>query len=155
AFFINIPIALGALTILARVFPPSPARHRQRVDVAGAVLLATALVALLTATRRDSGFDAWALGTLGCTAVLLAAAFVWVERHARHPLLPLRLFAGSAFSAASVISAVSGVALFGAVVFLPIYLQSALAMTPIASALHLWPLMSGVTIAALSGGRIL
>ena len=155
AFFINVPVALGALAILAVAFRPGSARHAQRVDYVGALLLAASLVALLIATRHDSGLDSWSTALLGCTAAVLAAAFVWIERRARHPLLPLTLFASGAFSAATAVSAASGVALFAAVVFLPIYLQTALGMTPIVSGLHVWPLMSGVTLAAIAGGRVL
>jgi len=167
AFFINLPIALLVLVVLIVVFRPQSVRHvqsgmqpvaqsvAQSVDYPGAALLAATLITALVATRRDAGFGTWIILALAICAVLFAVAFLWTERRARHPLLPLSLFANRAFAGATVLSLISGVALFAAVVFLPLYLQSGLGKTPTTSALYLLPLMGGLTLAAIAGGKVL
>lgn len=153
AFFINVPGALLALAVLGRWFRPGPARHPQRIDVAGALLLAAALVCLLLATRREAGWTGAVSAALVAAAAVAALGFVAQQRRAAAPLIPLSLFGSAAFAAATLISGLSGVALFSAVVFLPSYLQITLGLTPSGSAWHLLPLMAGVTLAAMAAGR--
>ncbi|MCA0244607.1 MAG: MFS transporter [Proteobacteria bacterium] len=155
ALLLNAPAALVALALLARArFGQPQAGPERRLDWAGAALLAAALVCLLLATRSGLAGTAggWALALLGLTLLL---GFVAVERRAADPLLPLALFGNTGFSAAAVLSIGSGVGLFAAVVFLPLYLQGALRQTPTASALHLLPLMLGLTVASRLCGRAL
>ena len=157
AFFVNLPVAAVAWGLIAWAMPGGGERGEQRIDFLGATLLAGALVSLLLATRRETRAEA---GTLGTGVLLLAtakfgAAFAWSQKRAKHPLLPLSLFTRPVFSTAAVLSAVSGVALFSAVVFLPTYLQSVLLKTPTGSAWHLLPLMGGITLAAVNTGKLL
>jgi hypothetical protein len=155
AFYINAPVALVVLAVLALRFPRTPARHPHRLDVIGAALLAGAAVSLLLAVRRDAAATAAQTTFLALLALKLGVAFVLAQRKARHPIVPLSLFAARAFAGVTLISLVTGVALFAAVVFLPMYLQTALHLTPTRSAWHLLPLMAGITAAAVTGGKAL
>jgi EmrB/QacA subfamily drug resistance transporter len=156
AFFINLPVAVLALGLIAACMPRAEARPGERIDVLGAALLAGTLVSLLLATRRDTAQPAaWSVGALLSVAAACAAGFVFSQRRTPHPILPLSLFAQRVFSASAGLSAVSGVALFSAVVFLPTYLQSVLRLTPTTSAWHLLPLMGGITLAARLTGLAL
>ncbi|MFT3819627.1 MAG: MFS transporter [Rubrivivax sp.] len=154
ALVLNAPAALLALTVLLRARFGSGAAQAHRLDLAGAALLASALVCLLLATRSGIAGTAggWSLALIG---VMLLLGFATVERRAADPLLPLALFRDAGFSAAALLSVGSGVALFAAVVFLPLYLQGGLRQTPTASALHLLPLMLGLTAASRWCGRAL
>jgi EmrB/QacA subfamily drug resistance transporter len=155
AFFINVPVALAAVGILALAYPRGvPVRHRHAIDYLGAALLAGALITLLLATRSEGlpGVSPWALAAASAVLTLL---FVAVEQRVAHPILPLSLFTRGVFSAATAISTISGVALFAAVVFLPLYLQTALHLSPTGSAWHVLPLMMGITLAAVGGGKAL
>jgi len=155
-FLVNVPLAATALAVIAWGLPhTSRAKlpQGQRVDLPGAALLAATLVALLLATRRDvEAATAWMLLALG---IKLAAVLVVQQRRSRHPIVPPTLFAQPAFAVAAALSAVAGVALFAAVVFLPVYLQTVLHLAPTASAWHLLPLMAGITMAAIACGRAL
>lgn len=153
AFALNVPIALGAGVVMWRSALARPAHPGHALDIAGAALLATSLVALLLATRRDAG-AALQLGSAGLGAVLLAAWFA-VERRAADPVVPLVLFRDAGFASAAAIGAASGIALFSAVVFLPLYLQTALHLSPSLSALHLLPMMLGITMATRLSRRAL
>ncbi len=162
AFFLNVPFALLAFGVLVLCFRAPPARHPHPVDYLGAALLGGVLVSLLLATHRDSEagmgalagrMDAGKLWALAGAAVVLGLLFVVVQRRVQHPLLPLSMFASRAFSAATVVSAASGVVLFAGVVFLPIYLQSGLGHSPTASAWQLMPVSVGITLGAVLSGR--
>lgn len=159
AFLINVPGAALALAVLWRSHFDAPRAPRHKLDLAGAVLLAAGLVALLLATRQaGEGTAATILpdaGTAALCAALLLLAWAMVERRAEDPIVPLALFRRRAFAAAAGLSALSGVALFSAVVFLPLYLQQGLGMGATVSALHTLPLMLGITVGGQVSGRAL
>lgn len=163
AFWLNVPLAALAWAVLAWTLPAkqlpdraSASREpRMRIDWWGAVLLTAALVALLLATQYGplhlaDYLSLWALLMFGAT---FAVAFLWRQRRASDPLLPLSLFSRRAYAAVSVIGFATGVALYAAVVFLPQYLQTGLHLSPTGSAWHLLSLMAGITVAAVVSGK--
>lgn len=154
ALAFNAPLALACATVLARARFGGAAVAPKPLDLAGAGLLAATLACLLMATRNGvvGTAEGWALLAL---ASALGLSFVQVERRAADALIPFALFRESSFRAAAALSTCSGVALFAAVVFLPMYLQTALRLSPTLSALHLLPLMLGLTLAAIACGRAL
>src|SRR5262249_46495332 len=93
--------------------------------------------------------------TLIGVSVVSVAAFVAAEWHAREPILPLSLFRNRNFVVASGVGLIVGLALFGAVTFLPIYLQVAKGVSPSASGLMLMPMMFGMLITSILSGRII
>lgn len=156
AFWINAPLALLAWAVLARTLPP-PERHPAPIDWWGAAVLAVALVAALLATQHGKLQlpATLTLGVLLLVAAKAAAAFVWRQLRAAHPLVPPRLFSHPAYVAAAAIGLCSGVAMYAAVVFVPQYLQTMLHLSPTASAWRLLPLMAGIACAAIASGRLL
>ncbi|QGW83613.1 MFS transporter [Variovorax paradoxus] len=166
AFWMNVPPAALAWGVLASTLPskssaaqPPATQERQRmsIDWLGAALLTAALVLLLLATQQGQlnlpeRVSLWLLLALGAMFTL---AFVWRQKRVAHPLLPLSLFARPAYAAVSFIGTATGVALYAAVVFLPQYLQIGLHLSPTGSAWHLLPLMAGITLAAVTSGKLL
>ena len=166
AFWMNVPPAALAWGVLASTLPSKPmaaeapaaeGQQRMRIDWLGAALLTVALVMLLLATQHGNlnlpeRVSLWLLLGLGAK---FALAFIWRQKRAAHPLLPLSLFARPAYAAVSFIGMASGVALYAAVVFLPQYLQVGLHLSPTGSAWHLLPLMAGITVAAVTSGKLL
>lgn len=154
AMALHLPFTAVALLVLARARFGERAATPARLDLAGAALLAATLVCLLLATRSGVVGTAagWGLLLIG---LKLALSWALVERRAADPLIPFSLFRSAAFSAAAAVSLCSGVALFAGVVFLPMYLQSALHLSPTASALYLLPLMLCLTLGARACGRAL
>lgn len=160
AFLANVPLGALAWAVLARTLPATPAQAsdgRAAIDYAGALLLAAALAALLLATQHARlGLPAWiTAGLLVALGAKCTLAFLWRQRRARQPLLPLSLFARQAYAAASLLALASGVALYAAVAFVPQYLQTGLHLAPTHAAWHLAPLMAGLTLAAIASGRLL
>lgn len=160
AFWINVPLAMLALIVLAWRLPSAQRAAevaRTSIDWFGALLLSGALVSLLLATQHETLNlpERMSLGLLLALGAKLGLSFVWRQRRAAHPLLPLSLFARPAYAAVCFIGLATGVALYAAVVFLPQYLQTGLHLSPTASAWHLLPLMAGITVAAVASGKLL
>jgi hypothetical protein len=121
-------------------------------------LLTIALTATIVFTSLGGISFAWTSPvtlTLIAVSVISAAFFVAVERHAREPLLPMTLFRNRNFVVASSVGLILGLALFGSVTFLPIYLQVAKGVSPSASGLMLMPMMFGMLITSILSGRII
>jgi MFS family permease len=157
-FYVNLPLGLVALFVLATALPGGASGQRHRVDYAGAALLAFALAAVVLAT--DLGGTAYAWGSPQIVGTLLGGAaalalFLLVERRAVEPLLPLRLFGNRVFAVASLVGLVVGFALFGAVTFLPLFLQVVRGQSPTASGLQLVPMMAGMVLSSIAAGQVI
>lgn len=157
AFGLNAPLALAAFAVLASTLRHHPPGPRAPIDHLGALLLSSALCSALLMTQHERlQLPAWlSVSVLAVACALSGGAFVLRQRHAAHPLVPLALFARPAYAAVAVIGLVTGVALYAAVVFVPLHLQAALNLSPTTAAWHLLPLMAGVTAAAIASGRLL
>src|SRR5205823_14613503 len=92
---------------------------------------------------------------LGVAGGALLAAFLWWEGRAAEPLLPLNLFRSRVFSVANGMGFTIGMAMFGAIVFIPLYLQLVYGASPTSSGLRLLPLMAGLLVAAVVSGRVI
>src|SRR3954464_10394511 len=143
-FYVNLPIGAIALAVITTQLD-LPARHeRHRIDYLGATLLAGALTAILLVTTWGGDRYAWTspeiLG-LGAGALALLAGFVLQERRAAEPILPLRLFRGRVFVVVSATLFTATLALFAAIVFLPVFLQTVTGASAEHSGLLLLPLL--------------
>jgi predicted MFS family arabinose efflux permease len=90
---------------------------------------------------------------LAIAGAALVAAFLWWETRAVEPILPLTLFRSSVFSLSSGMGFAIGMALFGAIVFIPVFLQLVYGASPTSSGLLMLPLMAGLLVAAIASGR--
>jgi EmrB/QacA subfamily drug resistance transporter len=157
-FYINLPTGLLALFVIGAALPAPVTRRRREIDYPGAILLSVALTATILFTSLGGITFAWSspiiLGLVGLS-IIGAAAFVMVEWQAREPLLSMSLFRNRNFVVASSVGLIVGLSLFGAVTFLPIYLQVAQGISPSLSGLMLMPMMVGMLITSISSGRII
>lgn len=157
-FYINVPIGAVALVVTAVVLPGHLGGIRRVIDYAGSVVLTLAVTALILVASLGGTTYPWASAPIVILAVAGAALLgVWVlfERRATEPVLPLHLFANKVFSAASAIGFVVGFALFGAVTFLPAFLQVAKGADPTISGLELLPLMAGLLATSVLSGFLI
>jgi EmrB/QacA subfamily drug resistance transporter len=155
-FYVNLPIGLAALAVLAVTLPNAPGRARPVIDYAGAGLLAAGLSAIVLVTSLGGTTWAWGSATTvltGALGVLALVAFVLVERRAAEPILPPALWRERVFATAGALSAIVGFALFGAVTFLPLYFQTVDGATPSGSGLRLVPMMVGVLTSSIASGQ--
>ncbi|GAA4219072.1 MFS transporter [Actinocatenispora rupis] len=157
-FYINLPIGALALVITALALPAHLTRDRPAIDYLGIVLIAGAAVSLVLFTSWGGTVYPWASWQVIGVAVLgvaLIFAFVAAERRAREPVLPLRLFTTRVFSVASVIGFVVGFGMFGAITYLPIYLQVVTGVGPTESGLRMLPMMVGVLLTSIVSGQLI
>jgi EmrB/QacA subfamily drug resistance transporter len=157
-FYINLPTGILAMAVIAVVLPSRSTRRQHAVDYAGALLLTAALSAVILFTGLGGTALAWNSPVmLGLLAAAIAAtiAFIAVEMRAREPILPMNLFANRNFAVASGVGLIVGLSLFGAVTFLPIYLQVIKGVSPSTSGLMLMPMMLGMLATSVISGRII
>src|SRR5499427_6140722 len=156
-FYVNIPIGAVALAVVAAVLPGQLSRVQHRIDYLGTVLLAGAATSLVLLTSLGGTTYPWSsapIFILGGAAVVLGAAFIWAESRAAEPVVPLHLFRNRVFSSASAIGFVVGFALFGAIAYLPQYMQIVKGVSPTVSGLRLLPLMVGLLTTSIVSGRL-
>lgn len=154
-FFINIPIGLISLAVTSYALRIKTVRHEHRIDWLGATLVVGAASSILLYTSwagTQFGWGAWqSLALLGL-GLLLAAGFVLVELRTAEPIIPMHLFGNGVFRTSVVYSAVMGMAMFGAIVFLPMYMQVVRGMTPTASGLAMIPMVAGILSTSVGSG---
>jgi EmrB/QacA subfamily drug resistance transporter len=155
-FYVNVPIGIVAVVIVStRLHLHTP--HRQhRIDYLGAALLTGGVGALILLATWGGTQYRWGSNQiigLGIVGVVLLAAFVWQERRAEEPLLPLQLFRSPIFSVANAMGFTIGMAMFGAIIFIPLFLQIVYGVTPTSSGLRMIPLMGGLLVTAVLSGR--
>ena len=158
-FYINVPIGAVALVVTAVVLPAHMRGARKPViDYVGTLLLSAAVTALVLVASLGGTTYAWSsvpIAILGASGVALLVVWALVERRAREPVLPLHLFANRVFSATSAIGFVVGFGLFGAVTFMPVFLQVAKGADPTLSGLQLLPLMAGLLLTSIVSGVVI
>lgn len=156
-FFVNLPVSIVALVVTAAVLPQTTTRVRHDIDYAGFFVLAVSSSALILFTSLGGTSLAW-LGwksiTLLAVGVVTAVAFVRFERRAVEPILSPKLFANKVFTSSSAIGFVVGFAMFGALTYLPVFLQLVRGASPTSSGLRLLPLMAGLFGASILAGAL-
>ncbi|MEV6641381.1 MDR family MFS transporter [Amycolatopsis sp. NPDC051371] len=155
-FYINLP--LGALALVVVWFTMKLPRYRREasIDWKGAGLLAVAIAALTLLTTwggSQYAWGSWQVIGLGVLTVVATALFLWVERRVTEPILSLNLFRSRNFSAATVMTFLTGFAMFGAVTYLPQFQQIVQGSSATDSGLLLLPLMAGMLVTSLLGGQ--
>ena len=157
-FYINLPLGLLALVVIGVVFVAPARRGRPSIDFAGAALLAIALTALVLLTSLGGHTLAWSSAEivgLGALCLAALAAFLWVETRVAEPILPLRLFRNRTFVTACAVGLIVGVAMFGSVTYMPLYLQVVKGVSPSAAGMQLTPMMGGVLLTSTISGQII
>jgi EmrB/QacA subfamily drug resistance transporter len=155
-FYINVPLGIVALVVANRVLK-LPVRVREvKIDWWGALLLVAGVSSILLATQSGGTDYPWAsvqiVGLFVLGAVLLVG-FVAREHYAPEPILPLQLFRIRTFTLSNVVAFVSGIAMFGALAFLPQYLQLVHGVSATTSGLLLLPLLIGLLVTSIGSGR--
>lgn len=154
-FFVNLPVGIVALVVTALVLPSSKARVEHVIDYSGVIVLTVAASALILFTSLGGTTLAWlsrpSLALL-VGGVIFAGVFIFVERRSSEPVLAPHLFANRVFSSASAIGFVVGFAMYGALVFLPLFFQFVRGTSPTNSGLRLLPMMAGLFTTSIVTG---
>jgi EmrB/QacA subfamily drug resistance transporter len=157
-FLVNVPVGIVALAITTKALQlPKPTKTGPRIDYFGAALLIGSVVCLIFAceTGNDHGWRSGFILSLGGIGLVLLVTFLVWEGHAVSPIMPLRLFANRVVSITCLTAFLVGMAMFGAIVFLPVYLQIVQARTATNAGLLMLPVMGGILIGSIGSGRII
>ncbi|MCX4980643.1 MFS transporter [Streptomyces sp. NBC_00572] len=156
-FYINLPIGIVALFVIAAVLHIPVRSTRHTIDYLGTFLIASVATCLVLVASLGGTTWAWGSAQIIGLAVLGAVLLVWfvrVERRAVEPVLPLKLFRIRTFSLVALISFVIGFAMFGAMTYLPTFLQVVQGVTPTMSGVHMLPMVAGILITSTVTGQI-
>ncbi len=157
-FYINLPIGAVALVVVAAALHVPSSRTRRRIDWWGTALLALGVTAIILLTTWGGTQYAWGSAPivwLGVAGALMLVVFGVVERRATEPVLPPRLFANRVFTVTSSVGFIVGFAMFGAIVYLPLFLQTVNGASPTKSGLQMLPLMAGVLVTSITSGQLI
>ncbi|HEV2451879.1 MAG TPA: MDR family MFS transporter [Streptosporangiaceae bacterium] len=157
-FYINVPIGVIALLVVASQVPGRLRRVHHQIDYLGTIVLSLAATSLILLTSLGGTTYPWAstpIYLLGAAGVLLVGVFALVERRAAEPILPLHLFKLRTFSVTSVVGFIVGLAMFGAITYLPAFFQVVRGISPTLSGVYLLPLMAGLLAVSIASGQII
>ena len=157
-FWINVPIGAVALVIVTLRLKLHHVRRSHKIDYLGAATVAAAVTSLLLFLSWSGPGNGWGDGTsigLLVAAVVLSVAFVLIELRVPEPIIPMDLFKGRIFSGNAAFAFLLGVAMFGALIFLPLYFQAVKEMSPTESGLALLPMIVGIFAASIPSGQLM
>ncbi len=157
-FYINVPIGVIALAVVASQVPGQLSRVHHVIDYLGVLMLSLAATSLILLTSLGGTTYPWRsapIYLLGVAGVLFIGLFVVVERRAAEPVLPLHLFKLRTFSVTSVVGFIVGFAMFGAITYLPAFFQVVRGISPTISGLYLLPLMAGLLLVSITSGQLI
>lgn len=158
AFWMNVPLAIIAFVACVTLLHIHKPVHetRPKIDYLGMVLIAIATASIvLMATWGGNQYEWTSPEILGliAAAVIAAALFVWVESKAANPIIPLALFKNKNFNLTTVAGLVTGISMFGAIGYMPTYLQMVTGFGPSQAGLLMIPMMASLLIVSVFVGR--
>jgi EmrB/QacA subfamily drug resistance transporter len=157
-FYVNLPLGIAALAVLAVTLPSVTERRSHTIDYAGTALLAAGLSGIILLTSLGGNTYDWGspqIVLMGVVGVGCLVALTFVERRAAEPILPPTLFRNRVFIVTSAVAMVVGFALFGALTYLPLFQQVVRGLSPTASGLQLLPVMGGLLISSIVSGQVI
>ena len=157
-FYVNLPVGLIALVVVAAVLPGRLSRQQRTIDYLGTIMIGGAATSLVLLTSLGGVTYPWASGpiiTLGVLAAAFCVGFVLAERRAAEPVLPLHLFRQRVFTASGAVGFAVGFAMFGGLTYLPQYMQIVKGVSPTISGLRLLPMMAGLLITSIGTGQLI
>jgi EmrB/QacA subfamily drug resistance transporter len=157
-FYINLPLGALALYLVATRLHLPVKTHKHRVDYAGAALLSLSVMSLILLSVWAGVDYAWGSAQiLGLAAATLffGALFIWRERRAAEPVIPLNLFKNDIMTVSTLLSFISGIAMFASILYIPLYQQIVRGLSPTKSGLLMLPMVVGMFIASMGSGQLI
>ena len=157
-FYINLPLGIAAFLVIAAVLHVPPRHVEHKIDYLGAGLMVAGVVLLLLVTEWGGHQYEWLSPTIiGMSIAALAslALFVWRQLRVPEPIVPMSLFRNKVFGVGSLVGFIVGLAMFGGIIFLPMYLQIVQGSSATAAGLQMIPMMAGMLSASIISGRMI
>lgn len=158
-FYINVPVGIVALSLILRFLPTIIAKNAEkRIDYGGAGLLSVGLASLLlgfTWGGTEFPWGSWQVIGLFALSVIVLSWFVAYERRQHDPIIPMDIFKNGIFRVSVSILFLIGMAMFGAIVYIPLYAQTVQGASATNSGIILLPMVIALTVTSLIGGQII
>ncbi len=158
-FYINIPLGFVALSLVAaRLHLHEPEKKENHIDYAGAGLLTLSVVSLILVTvwgGIDFAWKSWEIIGLAVSAIVFGAAFIWREKRSPEPIIPLSLFKNDIFTVSTLLSFFTGIAMFAAILYIPLYQQIVRGDSPTKSGFMMLPMVAGMFLASMTSGKLI
>lgn len=167
-FFINVPVGVIAFSLIAKFMPTVVTSKDKGIDYLGASLLTATLSCFVLAasfggsslalpwsnTMLDLAWTSPTIVGLFIACAVSLAAFIFAEKKAQDPILPLDIFKNSTLTTVSILFALFGFAFFGALIYLPTFAQQVLGFSATNSGIIMLPMVVGMTVSSMSAGQI-
>jgi EmrB/QacA subfamily drug resistance transporter len=157
-FFINVPFAVLTLIVVAMFMHVPNERRKHKIDIGGSVTLSLGVTAALLATvwgGSQYAWDSWQIVGLYAIAAVVLATFVWFERRAPEPVLPLYLWKSSIFTFSNIASIGVAMTMFGAIFFLPVFVQGVIGNSVTNSGAILVPMLVAMIVTSIASGQFI
>lgn len=158
AFWINVPLGLLAIaSASAFLHLPKPKLGKPSIDYPGMILVATSATCLILFTTWGGNtydWDSAVIIGLIIGSIVSAIAFVMVERRATEPVIPMHLFSERNFVLTTTAGLIIGIAMFGALAYLPTYIQMVTGKNATEAGLMMIPMMAGLLVSSIGSGQI-
>ena len=157
-FVFNLPFGLLSIVFISRYLKEDVVRRKTKIDVAGALLFASGMGALLFGLTTGGQSLAWAsplLLTLLSAAVILLAVFLWVEFRVSEPMLPLGLFSIRNIAVSTGANLLVSTLIIGLSTYVPLWVQGVSGKSAALSGLLLAPMSVGWMFGSIAGGRMI
>jgi EmrB/QacA subfamily drug resistance transporter len=158
-FYMNLPI--GAVALFATSWALRglvTTRREHSIDYLGAAIIVASVSSILLYLDwrgQDYGWTEGLALVLLLGGLALIAVFVLVETRSREPIIPMPLFRNSIFTVSNIYGFIAGMAMFGAIIFLPLYLQAVKGYSPTRSGLSLLPVVIGIFSTSIGSGQLI
>ncbi len=158
-FYINLPVGiLAAITIFIGLKDEKRIKEKAIIDYKGALTFVIAIVSLLLALSlggKEYPWASWQISGLFITSIIFTIIFVLLERKVEEPILNLQLFKNRIFTVANLIGFIMGMGMFGAIMFLPLFLQGVIGISATRSGNTMIPMMMAMMVTSIIGGRFI
>ncbi len=155
-FYVNLPLGLVSLAVIGVAFSAHRKSPHLVIDYLGATLLGAALTGIVLVTSlAGTILSGPVLVGLAVVSAIVLIGFIFVEWRSPEPILPLALFSNGVFSVSAGIGFIIGVAMFGSITLLPVYLQVVKGIDPSAAGFQLTPMMGGIFVTSMASGQII
>jgi EmrB/QacA subfamily drug resistance transporter len=157
-FYVNIPVGIAAIYMLRSYFPNLELVVKEgSIDYAGIVTLTAALSGLFLGLTfvRDTAVSSGLVAALFIFAAAMIVLFIYAEKKAREPILPMKLFKNSIFNVSSIAMFLSSAVMFCGIIYIPLFIQGVQGMSASTSGLLIIPMLVSLTVASIATGQVI
>ncbi|WP_044894112.1 MDR family MFS transporter [Bacillus alveayuensis] len=157
-FWVFLPFGVVAFILILVLFPSIERKEHEPIDYAGSFFLTFTIVPMLLAfswagTKYE--WDSWQIIGLFAFMLIALGLFMLAEKKAKSPVLPLQLFKNSTFSLSNAIGFIIGAGMFGAIMYMPFFVQGVIGTSAASSGLITMPMTLSMVIASSIGGQLI